>query len=216
MQYVSELKQLQVAGCLVYNIIMFTIVGLGNPGEEYKNTRHNTGRIILQKIAKDLGFSEWREEGKIKALMSEGKINKEKTQFVMPNNFMNNSGKSIVPIIKSKKDLANLIVIYDDLDLPIGKIKISFNKSSGGHRGLESIIKNVKSLEFTRIRIGTSPVTPSGKIKKPVGEKAVEKWILGEFKDKEINALKKISKMISEALEVIIVESKEKAMSLFN
>ncbi len=195
---------------------MFIIVGLGNPGEEYINTRHNTGRIILQKIAKDHGFSDWKEEGKIKALKLEGKIGKNKAQFILPNNFMNNSGKSVGPLIKSKKDLNSLVVIYDDLDLPVGKIKISFNKSSGGHRGLESIIKNVKSQEFTRIRVGISPVTPSGKLKKPIGEKAVEKHILGAFKDSELAVLKKLSKKIGEAIEMIMTESREKAMSVYN
>jgi len=195
---------------------MFTIVGLGNPGEEYKNTRHNTGRIILQKIAEDLGFSDWHEEKRIKALKSEGKIGKQNVEFILPNNFMNNSGKSIALLIKTKKDLNNLIVIYDDIDLPIDKIKISFNKSSGGHKGLLSIIKAIKSEAFVRIRIGTSSMISSGKIKKPVGKEAVEKWILGEFKSKELDILKKLSKKISEALEVIMTESKEKAMSLFN
>jgi len=195
---------------------MFTIVGLGNPGEEYKNTRHNTGRIILQKIAEDLGFSDWHEEKRIKALKSEGKIGKQNVEFILPNNFMNNSGKSIALLIKTKKDLNNLIVIYDDIDLPIDKIKISFNKSSGGHKGLLSIIKAIKSEAFVRIRIGTSSMISSGKIKKPVGKEAVEKWILGEFKPKELDILKKLSKKISEALEVIMTESKEKAMSLFN
>ena len=75
------------------------------------------------------------------------------------------------------------MVIYDDIDLPIGKMKISFNRSSGGHNGLGSIIKALKSEEFVRIRIGTSPATPSGKIRKPKGEKDVLKFLLGEYKN---------------------------------
>lgn len=195
---------------------MFIIVGLGNPGEEYKYTRHNTGRIILDSIAKKMDFSDWCEESKLKALVSKGKLGKKPALFLFPNNFMNNSGKSVGPLIKSKKDLSELVVVYDDLDLPIGKIKISFNKSSGGHRGLESIIKAVKSEAFLRIRVGISPATPSGKIKKPSGEKTVEKHILGAFKPKEMEALKKLSKKVGEALESFIADGKDKTMSVYN
>lgn len=196
---------------------MYIIAGLGNPGEEYEGTRHNAGRIILELIAKKAGFSAWREEGKLKALVAEGKLGKQKFQFVLPNNFMNNSGKSIAPLIKSKKALGELVVIYDDLDLPIGKFRISFNRSSGGHNGVESIIKNVKSQEFYRIRVGLSPVTPSGKTKRPKGdaEKAV-KFLMTKFKDPEMTELKKEAKRIAEALEMMYAESPNKAMSLYN
>ena len=129
---------------------------------------------------------------------------------------MNRSGASLPYFVKSKKDLNQMVVIYDDLDLPIGKMKISYKKSSGGHRGLESIIKAFKSEEFIRIRVGISPSTPSGKLKKPSGEQAVEKQILGKFKDSEIAALKKLSKKINEAIAMILEEGREKAMSLFN
>ena len=141
---------------------MKLIVGLGNPGKEYENTRHNTGRILINLI--------------------EEKLDKN-IKFFMPDNFMNNSGVTVAKLIKSKKDLKDLIVIYDDIDLPIGRMKISFDRSSGGHNGLESIIKKLKSKEFLRIRIGICPVTPSGKMKKPKGEDKVIKFILGEFKN---------------------------------
>ncbi|HEY4714961.1 MAG TPA: aminoacyl-tRNA hydrolase [Candidatus Paceibacterota bacterium] len=195
---------------------MFTIVGLGNPGVEYENTRHNAGREILKIISKKEGFSEWKEEGKLKALLSAGKIGKNKVQLVLPNNMMNNSGASVVPIIKSKKDLAQLVVIYDDMDLPMGKIKISHNRSSGGHRGLESIIKKLKSEEFTRIRVGISVATPSGKIKKPKGEKAVIQYLMSPMKDKELTELKKTSKTISLALDTFMTSGLQSAMTNFN
>ena len=175
---------------------MKLIVGLGNPGKEYENTRHNTGRILAQLVEK--------------------KLADQKIKFILPDNFMNNSGKAVAPLIKSKKDLQSLIVIYDDIDLPIGRMKISFNRSAGGHKGLGSIIRALKSEEFLRIRIGISAATPSGKIKKPKGEKAVLNFILGEFKKSELEILKKLSKKVAEAIEVIFTESKEKAMSLYN
>ena len=195
---------------------MITIAGLGNPGEEYTNTRHNTGRIILQLLAKKNDFSEFTLDSKIKALTAVGKIGKAKMQFIMPDNFMNNSGKSVAPLIKSKKDLATLVIIYDDLDLPIGRMKISFNRSSGGHNGVESIIKCVKSQEFLRIRIGISPHTPSGKTKKPSGEKAVIDFLMKDFKEAEIAELKKVAKKVGEALELFADEGKDKMMSVCN
>jgi PTH1 family peptidyl-tRNA hydrolase len=129
---------------------------------------------------------------------------------------MNNSGLSIKPLIKSKNDLEKLVVVYDDLDLPIGTIKISYNRSSGGHNGLESIIKNVKSEAFTRVRVGVSPVTPSGKLKKPKGEKAVVDFLLKDFRENEITELKKVSKKIDDALTIITNEGRLKAMTLYN
>lgn len=182
---------------------MKLIVGLGNPGEEYQNTRHNTGRIVVSLIEKKLE----KENSKLKI---------KSFKFLLPDTFMNNSGKEVVKYIKSKKDLSELVVIYDDIDLPLGKIKISFNRSSGGHNGLASIIKAVKSEEFLRIRIGLCPTTPTGKMKKPKGEDAVIKFILGEFKKPELEELKKISKKVAEAVECIYTEGKDKAMSLYN
>jgi PTH1 family peptidyl-tRNA hydrolase len=171
------------------------IVGLGNPGAEYEKTRHNTGRIIIS-------FIEDKIETKVK--------------FVMPDSFMNNSGKVVAPLIKSKKDLADLVVIYDDIDLPLGKMKISFNRSSGGHNGVGSIIKHLKTEEFVRIRVGICPTTPAGKLKKPKGEEAILKFLLGEFKKEEIAELKKLSKKIAEAIDTFYSDGLGKAMSLYN
>lgn len=192
------------------------IVALGNPGEEYKNTRHNVGRIVLEAFVKKNGFSDWVPNRKVKALSSEGKIGKDKAFLIEPETFMNKSGLSLQLIITSKKKAENLVVIHDDLDLLLGKFKISFNKSSGGHRGVESIIKAIKTEAFIRVRIGISPSTPSGKVKKPKGEKEVADFILGEFKKSEMETLKKISKKVSDALEMLILEGREKAMGEFN
>ncbi len=178
---------------------MKLVVGLGNPGEEYENTRHNTGRIVVNLIEK-----KWQEKQATKV------------KFLTPDNFMNNSGKAVAPLVKSKKDLKDLVVIYDDIDLPLGKIKISFNRSSGGHNGLGSIIKALKSEEFVRIRVGIAPATPSGKLRKPHGEKDVLKFLLGEFKKSELETIKKLSKKVAEAVEMILIEGKDKAMTLYN
>lgn len=196
----------------------YIIAGLGNPGEEYKNTRHNTGRIVLDFIRNgaEADFSEWKEDVKNKALISKGTLAGKKLTMLWPDNFMNNSGGSLKTLITSKKSAEELIVVHDDLDLPIGKFRISFNRGSGGHNGIKSIIKNIKTEAFVRVRVGISPTTPTGKIKRPVGEKDVEKLILGEFKKPEMEILKKLSKKITETVYCIITEGREKAMSLYN
>ncbi len=183
---------------------MKIVVGLGNPGEEYENTRHNAGRIVMNHVEKKLADE------------NENLPAGRRVKFLTPDTFMNHSGMAVAKFVKAKKDLKDLIVIYDDVDLPIGMMRISFDRSSGGHNGVGSIIKSLKSQEFVRIRIGISPATPSGKIRKPKGEEAMLKFLLGEFKKSELDELKKISKKVTEAVEMIFTESKEKAMSLYN
>jgi len=194
---------------------MKLVVGLGNPGEEYENTRHNTGWIMLDFI---LGKKiEWKESSGTKALYCRGSINGKVILYIKPTTFMNNSGVAILYTKEHHKiNLKDIVVIYDDMDLPVGKMKISFDKSSGGHNGLESIIKKLKSKEFVRIRIGTSPATLSGKLRKPKGEKAVLKFLLGKYKKGELDELKKLSKKVAQALEIIFNEGYPKAMSLYN
>lgn len=193
----------------------YIFVGLGNPGEEYKETRHNTGRMLVLWFGK-ANDAEWKFDKKLNANVSKIKLGKNFVTLVLPDTFMNNSGKSVKSLITSIKSAEKLMVLYDDLDLPFGTSKISFNKSSGGHKGLESIIKNIKSEKFARVRVGISPKTPSGKMKKPIGEEAVTKVIMGKFKPDEITILKKLSKRINEALETFISEGLEKAMTSFN
>ncbi|MFA6552037.1 MAG: aminoacyl-tRNA hydrolase [Candidatus Paceibacterota bacterium] len=205
----------------------YIIVGLGNPGEEYLNTRHNTGRMALEAFRKKMDFSDWQEDKKLKAEVSEGKTAKEKTTLICPDTFMNKSGEAVkkikdlkLKIIGKGKDkrseLANLVVIHDDLDIPFGKFKISFNKSSGGHKGVESIMKAVKTEGFIRIRVGISPVNAKGVVKKPLGEEAVGDFILGKFKPVELEAFNKMGKVIAEAIEMIVSEGRERAMGIFN
>lgn len=194
----------------------YIIAGLGTPGEEYTLTRHNAGRIIVNYLIKTHDFDELKEDKKLNALVTKGEIENEKVIFIEPETFMNKSGLSLKPLITSEKKAKTLIVIHDDLDMPIGKSKLVFNRGSGGHRGVESIKRNIKTEAFIRIKIGISPATPSGKIKKPSGEEAVNKLILGEFKKPELDILKKLSRKVNEAIETTISESLQKAMTEFN
>lgn len=202
---------------------MYYIVGLGNPGEEYDNTRHNAGRMTAQLFAKLNKFDNFEYDKVCKAQRTEGKLGKEKVTVILPDTFMNKSGESLLKLkdlkgkVKDKKkSIENLIVIHDDLDIPLGKMKVSWNKSSGGHRGVESIIKVVKTEAFVRVRIGISPTTSSGKMKKPVGEEVVGNFILAKFKPAEDAVLRQVFKRATEAIASVIGDGKDKAMSVFN
>ena len=198
----------------------YIIVGLGNPGPDYSNTRHNTGRLILEafhkKASKENELSEWKVDNKLSAIKSTGKVAGESVVLLEPETMMNNSGKSLKDLVNTPKKAEKLIVIYDELDMPLGTYKLSFNRGSGGHRGLESIIKNIKTKAFVRIRVGISPSTPSGKLRKPQGEEKVIDFILGKFKSADEEELKKVSKKIIDALFCILEEGREIAMNRFN
>jgi PTH1 family peptidyl-tRNA hydrolase len=195
----------------------YIIVGLGNPGEEYENTRHNTGRIAVDTLAKKIGVEEeWKEDKKIKSEVVKSKLGKNTMLLVKPNTFMNKSGDAVKGLVKTKKAAETLVVAHDDLDLPFGKIKISFNKSAGGHRGVQSVIKAVKTEAFIRMRIGISPVTPSGKMKKPSGEKDVIALILNKMKPGDIDAWKKLMKKAADGLESIVVDGRDVATMKIN
>lgn len=197
----------------------YLFVGLGNPGSEYEKSRHSFGRMVLlafvQKPSDELKIADWRFDKKIKGQITSGSLGKNKFQFVLPENFMNNSGGSVKPLVKTKAEAKNVVVIHDDVDLPLGTIKISYNRGSGGHKGVESIAKALKTSEFIRLRLGVSPRTSSGKTKKPSSEKVVD-FIIGNFKPAELDELKKIIKQAKRIIATMIDEGYEKAMNLYN
>lgn len=195
---------------------MFLIFGLGNPGDEYEGTRHNVGRMVVSILAKNNDFDDFILDKKSNSLISSGKIGKEKVELVMPEGFMNNSGKTVGSLVKTKAPFEKVIVIHDDLDIPIGSIKVSFGKKPGGHRGVESVSKVLKSDDFIRIRIGISPKTAFGKIKKPQGEKDVIDFILGKLSKNENEALKKTVKNGAKAVEDILNNDLSFAMNFWN
>ncbi|PIP86808.1 aminoacyl-tRNA hydrolase [Candidatus Campbellbacteria bacterium CG11_big_fil_rev_8_21_14_0_20_44_21] len=195
---------------------MFLIAGLGNPGEKYEKSRHNVGWIVLDRFAKDFSFGAYVKSAKNMGELSESRIGKEKVVILRPHTMMNNSGKAVSTLIKSKKAAQNLVVIHDDLDMPLGKFKIVYNRGSGGHKGVRSVKKALGTNEFLRIKVGISPSTLSGKVKKPKGEKAVLNFIIGEFKEAERKKIKKVAKDISEALRSIILDGRELAQTDWN
>lgn len=201
-------------------IMSYTIVGLGNKGDEYKATRHNIGRMLVERFRKVHDFPEWQpdsnDEKKKKYLFSKGKLGKHEVLLILPELFMNKSGVSIASCFTSKKKLEQLVVVYDDVDLGFNDYKISFGRGSGGHRGVESIIKGLKTKDFIRLRVGISPTTPNGTVKKLKGEEKVLDFLMGDLGKKELESLPKISRMISEILETIITKGRSMAMNIHN
>ncbi len=190
--------------------MQWTLVGLGNPGSEFEHTRHNVGRDFLMQFAESQGVKKWKEDSKLKALTAKQELFGAKTTLLLPDTYMNKSGLALQSLTMSKKALEQLVVLQDELDLPLGKVKISFGSSSGGHKGIDSIQKTVRSKDFIRIRIGISQSSPKGKLKKPLSEETAD-FVLGKFKPKEQELLKVVYGRVNEALEILITEGRQKA-----
>lgn len=201
----------------------WVIVGLGNPGEEYDATRHNAGRMALEHFAAAKDFTPLKEDKKNKVRVSRGMLKPVSAgrqgtlvALIAPDTYMNKSGTAVVKYVKSIKAAERMVVIYDDLDLPLGTIKISFDRGSGGHKGLESVTRAVRTKKFTRVRIGVSSSTASGALKKPPGEKEVLDFILSKFRSNEMEELKRVFKRVDYVLECIVIKGYLRAMNEFN
>ncbi|MFA5997995.1 MAG: aminoacyl-tRNA hydrolase [Candidatus Paceibacterota bacterium] len=192
------------------------IVGLGNPGKEYEKTRHNAGRNAVELIAKNNGFDDFVFNKTVKALVSKGAIEGENATLVLPETMMNLSGKAVVAFVKSPKAAKNLLVIHDDLDLPLGTIKMVFARGSGGHKGVESVMRAIKTDAFARIRIGISAPGKKNQAKKVSGEEKVIKQVIGKWRPAEEAAVKKVLKKAAEAARLFASEGIESATMFAN
>lgn len=188
------------------------IIGLGNPGKEYERTRHNAGRSAVELIAKQEDISEFVFNKTANALVSKGA----NVTFVLPETMMNASGKAVSAFIKSQKAAKNLLVIHDDLDLPLGTIKMVFDRGSGGHKGVESIMRAIKTKEFTRIRIGVAPIGKKNQAKKLKDEEKVIKHVIGKWKPGEEAVLKKVLKKVAETARLFAAEGIDSATQFAN
>ena len=132
---------------------MKLIVGLGNPGKEYENTRHNAGFIVLDELASKLNIS--FTSSKWKGLVAQTRIGKESVILLKPQTYMNLSGESVIQVMNFYNiDVEDILIIYDDKDIPIGKIKLKPQGSAGGHNGIKNIINHIHTEKFNRIRVG--------------------------------------------------------------
>lgn len=195
---------------------MNIIVGLGNPDAEYIGTRHNIGRTIVETFAKSEKLGDFRDDKKSETLALNTEWKNKKIKMLLPNAYMNKSGKALVFLKGKKKALLDTLVIHDDLDLPLGTLKLSVGKSSGGHKGVESVIKTVGTNEFGRLRVGISPKDSKGRAKKPIGEEKVVKFVLGKFKGDDETEIKKVIKRGVEAVARVIEKGVYEAMNEVN
>ncbi|MDD5551095.1 MAG: aminoacyl-tRNA hydrolase [Candidatus Omnitrophica bacterium] len=180
---------------------MIFIIGLGNPGEQYKNTRHNIGQKIVMNFAENFNFPTFKLNKNFKAEISK----KDEVCLVIPTTFMNESGLAVKKIVS---DFSNLWVVHDDIDLPLGKIRISINRSSAGHNGVQSIIDNLKTRDFVRFRIGIKPELNKNR-------KAMD-LVLKNFSVGEKKLLKQAEESAIKAISAAIEQGIEKTMSLYN
>ncbi len=183
---------------------MYLVVGLGNPGEKYDRTRHNVGFDIINLCESKYNFSINRT--KFRGMYGETTIAGEKVIFLKPQTFMNLSGDSIREIANFYKiPTENIIIIYDDISLEVGRIRIKEKGSSGGHNGIKSIISQMATQEFPRIKVGVGQPN----------EDLVE-FVLGRFSKEEREIIRKTFDVAVEAVEVIISKGVQEAMNRFN
>lgn len=200
-----------------YTSNMFYIVGLGNPGEKYETTRHNVGRIILKMLAKSEGFADWQKDKHAQALVSSGNIGDAMVEFFLPETYMNKSGDTVKYMVEKKgAQPEEIVVVYDDVDLPLGELKISTKRGAGGHNGIDSVIKALGSKDFIRIRVGISPKSFwTGKTKRPVGS-VMSKYVLGRFSKGEMEKVSDVGERAGGALRTILTEGVATAMNKHN
>jgi PTH1 family peptidyl-tRNA hydrolase len=202
---------------------MKVIVGLGNPGKKFEKTRHNLGFMVIESLKSEFKhFSDWKKSKKLLSKISEGKINNERVILVKPQTFMNDSGKAVKSLIrnfllnKTMTELSKcLFVIHDDIDIPLGKIKISVGRGSAGHKGVQSIIDEIGTKNFVRFRIGIKP-NSKFKMQNAKLKFKIQNFVLEKFNKEEEKILKEVFEMACRAIEMAIKEGVEKAMSEFN
>lgn len=199
------------------------VTGLGNPGQKYVHTRHNVGRDILVRIAEGADFSEWKTDRLAKALIADGFVSKGETSdegrrviIALPETFMNRSGEAVRELVK-KYGLSSqdVIVVYDDIDLPFGTVRISKDRGDGGHNGVKSVSEHLGTKDFVRIRIGICPTNGEGEKAKP-HKTEVGGYVLAHFSPAEEEALEEVTRRVERAVWLIALAGVERAMNTVN
>lgn len=185
---------------------MYIIVGLGNPGKQYEKTRHNVGFDVIDMLSDEYGISVTK--AKHKALIGEGRVGNEKVILVKPQTYMNLSGETLIDIYNYYKvDLENIVVIYDDIDLDVGKLRIRKKGSGGTHNGMRSIVKCLGSTEFPRVRVGVS---------KPMPGQNLADFVLSRFRKEELDDLQIGLEKAFNAVDCMIRQNLDLAMNKYN
>lgn len=200
---------------------MKLIVGLGNPGDRYIGTRHNLGFETLDYFLKKyepLEKSTWEEDKKSKSEIKKIKVKDSQILIAKPQTFMNNSGIAVSNLLSYYKiGPQDLIVIHDELDLPLGKIQIKYGGGTAGHNGIESIIKVLGTDKFIRIRMGIGkPIKVEGKRLDVKSTRAIDSYVLQKFSENENHEVKNMVKRVQKSLELLLSHGFDAFMSKFN
>jgi len=183
---------------------MYLVVGLGNPGRDYEKTRHNVGFEVIDRLAEKLGVNV--NKIKFKGLFGEGIFDNKKVLLLKPSTFMNLSGESLIEAVEFYKiNVENIIVVYDDVDIDVGRLRIRPSGSDGGHNGMKSIIYHLQDNKFPRVRIG---------IGKPKFD--MVSHVLGKFSKEEEALIEKVVDVASDAVLEIIKNGIQSAMNKYN
>lgn len=190
---------------------MHYIIGLGNPGAEYDHTRHNIGRVAVELVREKRGLSMWEKDKHAQALVSRGAD----VTLVLPETYMNRSGETARYLVeKLGVRPEELIVIHDDIDLPLGTVRVAAGRGAGGHNGIRSIIDALGTNAFIRIRIGIAPTSFwTGAVKRP---KPLEQFVLGRFSLSERRVAHAAAERVDSILEDILREGPVVAMNRYN
>jgi len=192
---------------------MKLIVGLGNPGRGYANNRHNVGFVCLNHFARKQGIRFDRKQGK--ARIGTGEVAGSKVLLARPQTYMNLSGQSVSRLMKKFNiNLNDLVVIHDDLDLPLGKIRLRHGSSSGGHKGIDSIISSLGSQDFTRLRVGIGRPATEGLV--PTSEADIITYVLSNFTSEEKQIVVQVIPRAGEAIYCLLTEGLVVAMNKYN
>ncbi len=195
---------------------MFYIIGLGNHGENYQNTRHNVGWLVCDYIREQARLPELVGDNAMSGRVTEGLIVGSPVRLLYPDTYMNNSGSAAVKFVP-KNEVGNLIVVHDDIDLPLGEIKLGKGRGDGGNNGIKSLIEKLGTKDFIRIRVGIAPRSFwTGEVKRPKGGGPLERFVLKPFTSKEDVQLKEVKERAYGALKETLTHGLEIAMNKYN
>ncbi len=198
-----------------YTHLMHYIVGLGNPGKEYENTRHNIGFMLLRNFVETAGLPQLRQSSTFSGLISEGVYEGKEITVLLPSTFMNASGSAVKKLVP-KDAVEKLMLVYDEIDIPLGEMKASFGRGDGGHNGVKSVIESLHSRDFARLRIGIGKKSLwTGKLVRPKGEK-LSSYVLGTFSKRELQELAPVQDMIASLIGVFVQQGPQEVMNTFN
>ena len=197
---------------------MYLVVGLGNPGDVYTHTRHNTGAEAVSLFRERHELPPFKRNRYMQGLVSEGDVGAERVALLLPETFMNRSGESVRQFLQYVTSMPEVVVVHDELDLPLGRIKISYDRGAGGHNGVASVIQHIGGKDFTRVRIGigvdesSTEVMEASRLRHTGGRD----YVLERFRTDEMPLYEEALGSAVDALTTIVGEGREAAMQKCN